>query len=405
MKKVDDYVQGLAALDDLYEEITADAYGDDEKFWAVRQSMKDGAIFPCDGFVIGEPVSVVEIDYDGNDRRGLTARCRRLDGSEHVVAAMDVVLPRRSRGANYLACYRKWLGIDPFPLEVSAPPSKSRHKANEANLDQDGPIELAVLSVKQKSARCRNLESGLIVTFRTTGLWDVIPGEILVVRPGKRWSYAGHQYLSGEIQSSRLDAQALHLAPLKLIDCGKWTPEEHYWGEEDEPIEEWAKSIISRGARQEYEMEQVLPGVDQDDYDYDPICESNDLKNAGDRGAALKILMELCQADLRCLNAHSHLGSLVFDKKPEVAIRHYEVGVAIGELSLGLNFDGLLPWGLIDNRPYLRCMHGYGLCLCRLGRLKEAEQIFERMLWLNPSDNQGVRFMIEEVKAGIPWKE
>jgi tetratricopeptide (TPR) repeat protein len=152
-------------------------------------------------------------------------------------------------------------------------------------------------------------------------------------------------------------------------------------------------------------MEQVMPGVDPDDYDSDPICESNDLKNSGDFDAAFKILMGLCQADLRCLDAHSHLGSFVFDSMPEVALRHYEVGLRIGELSLGPSFDGLLHWGLIDNRPFLRCMHGYGLCLWRLGRFEEAEQIFDRMLWLNPSDNQGVRFLIDDVKARIPWEE
>ena len=102
--------------------------------------------------------------------------------------------------------------------------------------------------------------------------------------------------------------------------------------------------------------------------------------------------MELCQADLRCLDAHSHLGNFVFDHSPQVAIRHYEVGLRIGESSLGDDFTGVLPWGLIDNRPYLRCMHGYGLCLWRLGRFDKAERVFHRMIWLNPLDNQGVRF-------------
>jgi hypothetical protein len=27
------------------------------------------------------------------------------------------------------------------------------------------------------------------------------------------------------------------------------------------------------------------------------------------------------------------------------------------------------------------------------------------MLWLNPSDNQGIRFLIEDVKAGTAWEE
>jgi hypothetical protein len=50
---------------------------------------------------------VVEIDYDGNERRGLTAKCRREDGSEHMVAAADVVFPEGSSGSLFLAAYRR----------------------------------------------------------------------------------------------------------------------------------------------------------------------------------------------------------------------------------------------------------------------------------------------------------
>jgi hypothetical protein len=88
-----------------------------------------------------------------------------------------------------------------------------------------------------------------------------------------------------------------------------------------------------------------------------------------------------------------------------MAIRHYEVGVRIGELSLGENFDGVLLWGFTDNRPFLRCLHGYGLCLWWLGRIKEADDVFTRMLWLNPSDNQGVRLLIDSVRKGEAWHE
>ena len=50
-------------------------------------------------------------------------------------------------------------------------------------------------------------------------------------------------------------------------------------------------------------------------------------------------------------------------------------------------------------------MHGYRFCLWRLGRFDEAERVFDRMLWLNPSDNQGVRFLIDEVKTKTAWKD
>ncbi len=55
----------------------------------------------------------------------------------------------------------------------------------------------------------------------------------------------------------------------------------------------------------------------------------HDLKDAGDGKAAHAILMKLCEADLRCLDAHAHLGHFVFDHRLREAIRHYEAGVGV----------------------------------------------------------------------------
>jgi tetratricopeptide (TPR) repeat protein len=121
-----------------------------------------------------------------------------------------------------------------------------------------------------------------------------------------------------------------------------------------------------------------------------------------DRDGAREILMELLCTDLRCLDAHAHLGLLEFDRSPKRAIVHYEIGVRIGELSLPPGFDGVLVWGRIYNRPFLlRCLHGYGVCLWRLGRFEEAKEDFQRILSLNPNDNQGIRFLLPEVRAGM----
>ena len=152
-------------------------------------------------------------------------------------------------------------------------------------------------------------------------------------------------------------------------------------------------------------MEQVIPGEDPDNPWDDPITVSNDKKDAGDYAGARDILMQICRSDLRCLDAHAHLGNLLFDRRPKDAIRHYEVGVRIGELSLPKGFDGVLPWAVINNRPFLRCMSGYGLCLWRLERFQECAAVFERMLSMNPTDNQGVRLIIDEVRAGLPWHD
>ncbi len=383
-----------AELNDLIEHIVVDAYGGDEQLWAFRQVMEDEIRLPADAFVVGEPVTVLEIDYDGNERRGLTVRCRREDGSEHRLAASDVMFPEGSKGADYVAAYRTWLGIEPYP-PISV---YKRPKATEDDLDLSKKVELVALAVRGKAVSCRILGKNHVLTLRPAGRWEVVPGEILTVMPHRKWRYAGHPYLTGEIKAWRLDIPALGLTPLRLEDLGMWDPKEHYWGEPDEPIEAWAKPIIKCGPRTEYEMEQVLPGEDPGGPDTDPILEAVELKETGDFQGANRKLMNLLAVDLGCLDAHAHLGNFAFDHFPEKAIRHYEAGFRIGELSLGEDFNGVLHWGNIDNRPFLRCMHGYGLCLSRLGRIEEAEKIFARMLWLNPSDNQGVRFLLAEIK-------
>ena len=124
-----------------------------------------------------------------------------------------------------------------------------------------------------------------------------------------------------------------------------------------------------------------------------------------DHQGADELLQKLCGEDFRCLDAHAHLGNLHFDHRPEKAIRHYEVGFRIGELSLGSDFNCVLSWLYVDNRPFLRCMQGYGLSLWRLERFDEAGDVFNRMLWLSPSDNQGIRFLIDDVRARRSWED
>ncbi len=277
-------------------------------------------------------------------------------------------------------------------------------KATPEDITLGQPVDLVVLATKYASATCRLQGREGVLTLRGGQMLDVVPGRILTVKPTKVWAYASHTYICGERVALRFDLEALGLTPLALEDWGPWDPKEQYWGEEDEPLEPWARPIYERGPRPSFEFEPCLPGHDPEDYDSDPIHEAIDLEESGDPVGARELLDAVCQADLRCLDAHAHLGSFTFDHDPEQALPYYEAGFSIGGLSLGPAFEGVLPWGCLDNRPFLRCMHGYGLCLWRLGRFQEAEGIFERMLWLNPSDNQGVRFLLHAVRTGQAWE-
>ena len=389
------------------EEILVDAYGEDEQLWAFRQVIEDEVSLPTDATVIGETVQVTKIGYEGNPQQGLRATCEKADGKAYEMALADMEFPADSRAASYLKAYRQWLGVTPAPKPRRAEYREKikQTKAGVGEIDLSKPVDLIVLGIKKgESARCRLLGKDKELTLRTSGLWNAVPGEIITVMPKKHWCYAGHPYLSGDMTGEpRFDMAALGLTSLKLTEQGTWDPNDEYWGEEGEPPEEWAKEIIARGTRPEYKMETVVPGMPADfDIDTDPILLAIELKEAGDDVGADQALTALLIADLRCLDAHAHLGNLEFDRRPETALRHYDIGRQIGELSFGPDFQGVLRWGWVDNRPYLRCLHGYGLCLWRLKRFDEATAVFTRMLCMNPSDNQGARFNLVEIQAGMP---
>jgi hypothetical protein len=360
-------------MNPLLDEILTDAYGDEQQLWAFRQAFETNIPTPCRATVIGEVVTVLGFDYDGNARRGVTVRCRRSDGATYFVPVADVVPRPRSKAAPYFQAYCEWMGVVP-------PKTKSRTKP---------AAEFVILSVGTASAIGRPLAGDEPAELKLS-VTKLFPGAIASVKGGK-------------VTDVRIDAGALGLTPLVLHDFALWDPKEEYWGENGKPSAKWEREIAARGPRPMHEFELVLPGYDWEDPEDDPISQAVDAAHAGDLARSREILMDLCRADLRCLDAHAHLGNLLFDRRPEKAIHHYEVGVRIGELSLGGAFEGVLSWGCLDNRPFLRCLHGYGLCLWRLEEFKAAAEVFRRMLWFNPGDNQGVRFIVGEVSRRKPW--
>lgn len=277
------------------------------------------------------------------------------------------------------------------------------------NFSGNNEIELVALAIKARGVRCKTLTDGEPITLKPKRqiLYEV-PGQILKVRPNKLWKHARTKYLSGELASARIDVGELNLVPLGLAPHGQWHPKDEYLGEPGENVDEFFLKIIQAGPRPMFEMEQVIPGEDPEDAWSDPIIEASELHEAGARDEAMKIMEKILVEDLRCLDAHAHMGNWRFnsglDELLQQARLHYEVGVRIGELSLPPNFDGVLLWGMIDNRPFLRCLHGLGLCHWRMGEIELAKQVFERMLWLNPRDNQGIRFLLADIRDGSPWK-
>src|SRR5581483_9421028 len=155
--------------------------------------------------------------------------------------------------------------------------------------------------------------------------------------------------------------------------------------------------IIAAGPRPLYEMEQVIPGVAPDDWDTDPIVDAADLHRAGYDRQAEGLLRGLLEQDRRCVDAWVHLGNIFFDKQgPKTALAYYETGVAIAERSLPDGFAGVLSRGLVDNRPFLRCLDGLGLCAWRQRRWRDAEEIFTSLVWLDPTGSLSALACLDE---------
>lgn len=77
----------------------------------------------------------------------------------------------------------------------------------------------------------------------------------------------------------------------------------------------------------------------------------------------------------------------------------WEQSVRIGRKGFPAEFDrekDRLEWGWLENRPFLRCLHGLALVRFDNGQTEEALQLFQELLRLNPNDNQGVRAMAAE---------
>lgn len=267
-------------------------------------------------------------------------------------------------------------------------------------------VEAIVLAVNRRSARMRILGEKGEVTYRSSAVCEVVPGHIVTLVIKKRWTWPGGAYASGAIENVRLDVSKLGLEPLPLKGGDLRNLRKGYepYRRPDAYAPLWRK--LTARPRRWFEMDPIawgaFPGADVDD---NPTCHASELVGGGDLEAARAVLMKVLRRDLRCIDAHALLGNLEFSGSPWRAMVHYEMGIRMGELSLPPDFDGVLVWGRIYNRPFLRCLHGYGLCLWRLRRFGEAQRAFERILALNPNDNQGVRSCWQDVCQGRSWDD
>ena len=251
-------------------------------------------------------------------------------------------------------------------------------------------VELVVLTSGRDTTRCRRLADRKLVTLTARGGALLVPGHVATIRVRSERKLATRLRIDGDVIGVRTGLDAFDLPPWEPTPFEMWDPSAEEWLGTLDPA--FRAKLLARGSRMMFEMVQILPGRGDDPSDWDdPIIEAVELKESGDVTGAWHHLMKLLGRDIRCIDAHVHLGNLIFDIEETLptTCAHYEIAVRLGEHQLGEGFDGVLPWALIDNRPFLRGMHGFALTAWRLGAFAAAQELLERLLWLCPWDNLG----------------
>ena len=93
----------------MIERVTVDAYGD-EGHVSFLCAFEEEVDYPIAATLAGAPVSLREVDYDGEPSRGLIGTITN-DGGRHQIALIELRI-EAGHPNRLLAAYRRWLGLD-----------------------------------------------------------------------------------------------------------------------------------------------------------------------------------------------------------------------------------------------------------------------------------------------------
>lgn len=128
---------------------------------------------------------------------------------------------------------------------------------------------------------------------------------------------------------------------------------------------------------------------------FDMFHEALDNFEAGDLRKAENDLRLLLDGFPEFIDAYHHLAMILDEtKRHNEAYQAWETAIEIGQSAFPKSFKRgrhRLPWGILDNRPFLRALHSWGLQLLDEEKVTQALDVFKDILSKNPNDNQGIR--------------
>jgi len=124
----------------------------------------------------------------------------------------------------------------------------------------------------------------------------------------------------------------------------------------------------------------------------DLIWDAWELDNPEDR---VELALKALELDSNCADAYNLLAEDKAESYLET-LNYYLKAIEAGKKTLGNEFEEFKGtfWGFHETRPYMRAMGGLAHTFFQSNQIEKAIDTWEEMLILNPSDNQGVRYML-----------
>jgi tetratricopeptide (TPR) repeat protein len=138
-------------------------------------------------------------------------------------------------------------------------------------------------------------------------------------------------------------------------------------------------------------------GKSKEDLYYDAM----DCLSAGDAEMARKFLNKAIKIDKNYVAAYMGItATYKFDGNDVKEKEYAELAFVLTRKKFP-KWPNEMIWGHMENREYLRAICDKAAVLHKEGKLSEAEELYRILLKLNPNDNQGVRYLIAGLFAGI----
>jgi len=123
--------------------------------------------------------------------------------------------------------------------------------------------------------------------------------------------------------------------------------------------------------------------------------------NGGDTGTAKRFLKKAIKTDEDFVAAYMGMTAVFKEEEDKKNIRKYTNLAYQKTRKIFPQWPERMIWGVLQNRQYLRAICDKAALFHNDGDVEEAERIYRLILKLNPGDNQGVRYLIAGMFAGL----